>query len=131
MKIGELASKTGLPVATLRFYESEGLLASERTSGNYRDFPEAAVAQAERIRLYRSLDLTLPEIRSILRLAETPTASCGQVCELIGQHLEKVQRQRERLQTLEAELQRLLAICPGPGTPGGCQILAELAESRA
>lgn len=125
MKIGELARKTSLPVATLRFYEGEGLLPSDRTSGNYRDFPDEAVAQAERIRLYRSLDLTLPEIRSMLLLAQTPTSSCGQVCELIGQHLQKVRRQRERLQNLEVELERLLAICPGPGTPGECQILAE------
>ena len=131
MKIGELARKTGLPIATLRFYEMEGLLDSQRSSGDYRDFPEEAVAQAERIRLYRSLDLTLPEIRSMLRLAETPASSCGQVCELIGHHLEKVRRQRERLQHLEIELQRLLTICPGPTTPGDCQILAELAGSRS
>lgn len=131
MKIGELARKTGLPIATLRFYEMEGLLSSRRSSGNYRDFPEEAVGQAERIRLYRSLDLTLPEIRSMLRLAATPAASCGEVCELIGRHLEKVRCQRERLQNLEIELQRLLSICPGPTTPGECQILAELAETRA
>ncbi len=127
MKIGELARKTGLPIATLRFYEMEGLLESQRSSGNYRNFPEEAVARVERIRLYRSLDLTLPEIRSMLRLAETPASSCGQVCDLIGQHLDKVRRQRERLQNLEMELQRLLATCPGPSVPGGCQILAELA----
>lgn len=127
MKIGELARRTGLPVATLRFYEMEGLLPSQRSGGNYRDFPEEAVARAERIRLYRSLDLTLPEIRSMLLLAENPVASCGQVCELIGQHLEKVRSQRQRLQNLEGELQRLLSICPGPSSPGECQILAELA----
>jgi len=126
MKIGALSRATGLPVATLRFYESEGLLESRRTSGNYRDFSQDAVSRAERICLYRSLDLTIPEIRTMLRLAETPTQSCDQVCALVRRHLEKVARQRQHLQTLETELERLLSICPGASTSGSCQILAEL-----
>ena len=37
MKIGQLASQTGTPVETIRYYEREGLLpGSARTDKNYR-----------------------------------------------------------------------------------------------
>lgn len=130
MKIGALARKTGLPVATLRFYEQEGLLPSSRSQGNYREFSDNVVALVERIRLYRSLDLSLPEIRSMLRLETTPAASCAEVCQLIGQHLERVRAQRRRLEELERELERLLSACPGPAAAGDCQVLAELAGPK-
>lgn len=130
MRIGALARRTGLPVATLRFYAGEGLLPSRRSGGNYREFDDQSVALVERIRLYRSMELSLPEIRSMLRLEATPAASCGEVCKLIGQHLEKVRTQRLRLQDLEMELERLLSACPGPATPGDCQVLAELAGPK-
>jgi DNA-binding transcriptional MerR regulator len=117
-----------MSIATLRFYETEGLIVSSRTEGNYRDFPEEAVIQAERIRSYRSLQLSLPEIKAMLRLDLTPSASCGQVCDLIGQHLQKVAQQRQQLQDLESELERLLALCSGSSERQGCQILAELGQ---
>lgn len=128
MKIGELARRTGMSIPTLRFYETEGLIVSVRTEGNYRDFPEEAVSQAERIRSYRSLHLSLPEIKDMMRLALTPSASCAQVCGLISQHLHKVAQQRRQLQDLESELERLLALCSG-SKQQGCQILAELEQS--
>jgi DNA-binding transcriptional MerR regulator len=127
VKIGELSARTGLPVRTLRFYEAEGLLQSERTPGNYREFPVSAIAQAERIRMYRALDLSLPEIRSMLELSKTPERSCSEVCRLIEGHLGNIVEQRRRLEELETELRRLLAICPGSAAPdsSGCKILAE------
>lgn len=130
MKIGELSARTGLPVRTLRFYELEGLLQSERTAGNYREFPASAVAQAERIRMYRALDLSLPEIKSMLELSKTPQRSCSEVCRLIERHLGNVVQQRQRLENLEAELRRLLATCPGSDGAGsdGCRILADVEE---
>ncbi|MCA9826230.1 MAG: MerR family DNA-binding transcriptional regulator, partial [Dehalococcoidia bacterium] len=36
--IGELAERTGVATSAIRFYESIGLLTSERTSGNQRRF---------------------------------------------------------------------------------------------
>ena len=67
MKIGEIASLTGCSVQTIRFYEKEGLLESNRRSeGNFRLYDEAAVEQLNFIRHCRSLDLSLPEIRQLI-----------------------------------------------------------------
>ena len=77
LSIGELAARAGVSVPTLRFYESRGLIASTRTSGNQRRYPRhvlrrlAFVAAAQRVGL--SLEevarqlATLPEGRAPTR----------------------------------------------------------------
>ncbi|MHC3470558.1 MerR family transcriptional regulator [Streptomyces sp. 7R007] len=49
MRIGELARRTGVSERSLRYYETQGLLAAGRTSGGHRDYPEAAVDRVIRI----------------------------------------------------------------------------------
>ncbi|MET9379937.1 MerR family transcriptional regulator [Streptomyces sp. NPDC002928] len=43
MRIGELARRTNVSERSLRYYETQGLLAAARTRGGQRDYPEAAV----------------------------------------------------------------------------------------
>lgn len=124
MKIGELARKTGLPIATLRFYEMEGLIESKRTaSSNYRDFPESSLERVRQLKNFRALNLSLPEMKLMLDWARRPQESCSETCELVQRHLQRVVEQREQLQELEVELTRLLSICSGQGP---CSILKEL-----
>lgn len=52
MRIGDLAAATGASARSLRYYEEQGLLASERTAGGQRIYPEQAV---ERVQLIQSL----------------------------------------------------------------------------
>lgn len=49
MRIGELARRTGVSVRSLRYYEQQGLLTAERTTGGQRDYPEWAVDRVIRI----------------------------------------------------------------------------------
>ncbi|MCM6777533.1 MerR family transcriptional regulator [Nocardia sp. CDC159] len=49
MRIGELARRTGVSVRSLRYYEAQGLLASTRTGGGQREYPESAVDRVIRI----------------------------------------------------------------------------------
>lgn len=42
MRIGELASRTGVTVRALRYYEEQGLLRSDRTPGGQRDYADEA-----------------------------------------------------------------------------------------
>ena len=59
MKIGDLAKSTLCPVATVRYYEREGLLpAPARSSGNYRMYGPKHVEALRFIRHCRSLDMT-------------------------------------------------------------------------
>ena len=50
MKIGELAERTGIPPRMLRYYEEQGLLASERSANGYRSYDEGDVERATRAR---------------------------------------------------------------------------------
>ncbi|MEV0262520.1 MerR family transcriptional regulator [Streptomyces sp. NPDC050617] len=43
MRIGELAARTGVSVRALRYYEEQGLLASERSPSGQRRYPDSAV----------------------------------------------------------------------------------------
>ncbi|ROQ72676.1 Mercuric resistance operon regulatory protein [Streptomyces sp. ADI92-24] len=49
MRIGELASRTGVSERSLRYYEERGLLAANRTPGGHRDFSDGAVDRVIRI----------------------------------------------------------------------------------
>ncbi|MFB7240283.1 MerR family transcriptional regulator [Streptomyces sp. NPDC056269] len=50
MKIGELSRETGVSVRLLRYYEEQGLLASERTPGGQRTYGSDAPSVVRRIR---------------------------------------------------------------------------------
>jgi DNA-binding transcriptional MerR regulator len=43
MRIGELSRRTGVSERSLRYYEQQGLLASDRTPGGQREYAERAV----------------------------------------------------------------------------------------
>lgn len=52
MRIGELSVATGASARSLRYYEEQGLLASARSTGGQRHYPQSAV---ERVTLIQSL----------------------------------------------------------------------------
>lgn len=64
--IGELAKRAGLAASALRFYESEGLIASARSAGGRRYFPKAALRRVAFIRAAQSVGLSLDDIRAAL-----------------------------------------------------------------
>ena len=84
MRIGELAQTSGTPIETIRFYEREGLLpAAARTEGNYRIYTPQHADRLGFIRQCRSLDMTLDEVRVLLRFKDQPLADCGEVNSLL------------------------------------------------
>ena len=88
MRIGELAQASGTPVETIRFYEREGLLpTAARTEGNYRIYTPHHAERLAFIRQCRSLDMTLDEVRVLLRFKDQPTADCGEVNSLLDEHI--------------------------------------------
>jgi Cd(II)/Pb(II)-responsive transcriptional regulator len=102
LKIGNLAKRTECPVETIRFYEQEGLLpAAARSSSNYRLYGDVHVERLQFIRRCRALDMTLDEIRSLLRFRDTPEDDCGEVNLLLDQHIERVSRRTAELQSLQ------------------------------
>ncbi|WP_395244516.1 MerR family transcriptional regulator [Agromyces sp. MMS24-K17] len=49
MRIGDLAARTGVSARRLRYYEQQGLIASERRANGYRDYAEGSVERVEQV----------------------------------------------------------------------------------
>ena len=128
MKIGELARIAMTQVETIRYYEREGLLPeTARTEGNYRIYGDAHVERLSFIRNCRNLDMTLEEIRVLLRFRDAPTENCGTVNTLLDEHIGHVADRIRELRLLEKQLKELRALCQETRDTEYCGILNELA----
>ncbi len=66
LTIGEVASRSGVSVATVRFYEQRGLVSSVRTSGNQRRFERHVLRRIAVVRAGQRFGLTLTEVGEAL-----------------------------------------------------------------
>ena len=124
MRIGDLAESTGTAVETIRFYEREGLIpAAQRADNNYRVYTASHAERLAFIRHCRNLDMTLDEIRTLLRLRDTPPKDCGEVNVLLDEHIGHVAQRIRELRALEKELKALRASCRSPHAIDKCGIL--------
>ncbi len=101
MRIGALSKRTGVSVRMLRYYEQEGLLHPPRTESGYRDYDEAQVKAAQRIRLLSSAGLKIETIRVLLPciLDDRPRFHpCKEVRAALRQEVEKLD---EKLRDLD------------------------------
>ncbi len=112
LTIGELADRSGVATSALRFYETKGLIESERTAGNQRRYPRAALRRVSLVRAAQEVGLSLGEVAEALETLphdRTPNKS----------DWEKLSRSwRKRLDRQIAELQALrndLTDCIGCG----------------
>lgn len=132
MRIGELATQSGLTTKTIRFYEQAGLLpAPPRTPGGYRDYPPHTVDRLSFVRDAQAAGLTLSEIRSVLVLRDCGQAPCAQVGALIGEHLAEIDRRLAELRQARAVLRELArrAAVTDPDTCSAGDICTILARS--
>lgn len=129
MRIGELAKVTGTQVETIRYYERVRLVGPPaRTQGNFRIYADAHAKRLSFIRHCRSLDMTLDEIRALLRFKDTPTEDCGDVNSLLDAHIEHVAARIRELRALEKQLKSLRARCREGREAAHCEILSELSR---
>ncbi|MFR0359417.1 MerR family transcriptional regulator [Streptomyces sediminimaris] len=66
MRIGELASRTGVSVRALRYYEEQSLLSPERSSSGQRRYPESAVHRVQLIQQLYAAGLSSKTIAELL-----------------------------------------------------------------
>ena len=122
LTIGELAGRSGTSASALRFYESKGLIESERTDGNQRRYHRATLRRIATIRAAQSVGLTLDEIASAL--STLPSQRSANRAD--WQRLSKNWRRRLDLQIQRLELLRdTLTGCIGCGclSLGTCQLV--------
>jgi DNA-binding transcriptional MerR regulator len=64
--IGEVASRAGINVSAIRFYEREGLLPEPERAGGQRRFGEDAVERLRIINVAKQAGFSLEEVRVLL-----------------------------------------------------------------
>lgn len=130
MRIGNLATASGLTTKTIRFYEQAGLLSEPpRTASGYRDYTGDAANRLAFIRDAQGAGLTLAEIRSVLALRDSGESPCEHVTGLINQHLADIEQRlaelRKTRSTLRDLAQRAAQTDPAAcGEDGICTILS-------
>ena len=108
--IGNVSRDTGVPIRTIRFYESEGVLpAPSRTSSGYRLYSPLDVRRLRLVRNARALGLGLPEIRTLV--AQAFASDCRsfapQLRELITAKRNEISARIRELQELQEDLTNL------------------------
>ncbi len=102
LRIGELGDRVGISTATLRYYETLGLLGQpERSPSGYRLYSGDDEERLRFILRAKALDLSLDEIRSLLQFWRQ--GSCGETRTSL-RHLvaHKIQEARTRAREAEA-----------------------------
>lgn len=128
LSIGELAKRTGVKVATIRYYEQMGLIEiPDRSEGNQRRYERADLERLSFIRHARDLGLTIEAIRDLLALSAHPERPCGEADRIAAEHLREVRARIEKLRRLEHELERIVSNC-GAHKIGDCYVIRALSD---
>lgn len=110
MKIGEVATRAGVSVDALRYYERMKLLPrARRTSGGFRLFAAESVERVQFIKQAQELGLSLDEIKGLL--ATGGAAECRRVRDLLAAKLEELDTRMKAMKQFRRTLKQHLAAC--------------------
>lgn len=130
LAIGDLATRTGLAVSAIRYYEEIGLIpkATRRPSG-HRVYSAASQELLTLVRRCRDFGFTLDDTRALASLASSKDRDCVEARDLAQSHLEEVRSKLSELKALERSLSAFVTACD-QGCAGGpapeCSILRDL-----
>jgi MerR family copper efflux transcriptional regulator len=130
MRIGEAATRAGVPAKTIRFWEDLDLLPQPaRTPSKYRDYEPAIIDRLTFIRQAQAAGFTLGQIRGVLDIRDSGEPSCEHVAQLIDARLRDVEKRIVELKATRGHLRALAerAAAQDPATCGAyCSILTGL-----
>ncbi|MCJ0762829.1 MerR family transcriptional regulator [Variovorax terrae] len=130
MKIGELASKTGMTASAIRFYEQSGLLpAAERGGNGYRSYGNAAVERLRLIQIAQAMGFSLDALRSVF--ASTEGFSKDELLGRLGTRLGEIDKVMATLRGQRRALQELQETLRASWAAGECVDATALAAGMA
>ena len=100
MRIGELASRAGVSVRSLRYYEEQGLLTSTRSASGQRHYTEYDVERVTFIQRLYAAGLSSRTIIELLPCVDSPSEENSDAA------LERMAQERDRLSDHITELIR-------------------------
>ncbi|WP_433797163.1 MerR family transcriptional regulator [Actinoplanes sp. CA-252034] len=108
MRIGELATRAGVSVRALRYYEEQGLLAAGRSDSGQRHYPEPSVDRVQLIQMLYGAGLSSRTIAELLPCVDarvsTPESQARLAAERarIDEQIADLIRTRDRLDAVIA-----------------------------
>jgi DNA-binding transcriptional MerR regulator len=103
LRVSEFAKRSGLSRTTILYYESCGLLKPAlRSPAHYRLYGDRELRVLDQIRLYRSVGMSVKDIRLILSAPENQAAA------LLKRRLRELETEIEQLRGHQAAILRLL-----------------------
>ena len=109
-RIGEVATRAGVSVDAVRYYERLKLLPrARRTSGNFRLFGPEAVERVQFIKQAQELGLTLDEIKGLL--ATGGADECRRVRDLLQKKIEELDGKMKAMRGFRRTLAHHLLEC--------------------
>ncbi|ANP74021.1 redox-sensitive transcriptional activator SoxR [Cryobacterium arcticum] len=102
LPIGQVAARAGVPVSTIRYYETLGLIPAVRSSANARMFPRHVLRRIALIQVSVRYGIPLAEVAEML--SDLPDdrppsrAEWGTISTTWGEHLKRQQAVLERMQ---------------------------------
>ena len=127
MNIGDVATRSGLPPKTIRYYEDIGLVRPLRSANGYRSFRESDLHKLTFLGRARALGFSIEDCRTLLGLYEDGTRESAQVKAVAEEHLGEIDRKIAELQSMRATLAHLVDACHGDHRPD-CPILEDLSR---
>ena len=144
LSTGDMARLSRTTLRTVRFYEQEGLIASQaRDGGCHRKFSPAELKKLTIIAYLREAGFSLQEIKTLIGLKNSCATASAAACQVSAELTQRIVELEERIATLErvreefhstlATLKRC-AECAEPDFPkrcAGCSVTNQPETSRA
>jgi DNA-binding transcriptional MerR regulator len=117
LSIGNLAGKSGLSVASLRYYEQIGLIQSRtRQAGKPRYFYSDSIRRLEAVGQLQDLGFTLKEIRGLALGASSPARRFRNFLKKLQEKLEEAENSLVLLRRRRQLVSRTLKNCRRGGS---------------
>lgn len=114
MTIKEIEQTTGLPRASVRFYESEGFLSPTRGENGYRSYSQSDLDTLLKIKLLRRLDIPLEDIKALQKDQCSLDSVLSAALTRLEQDSARLEQALELCRTLRREQNSYSALNPRP-----------------
>lgn len=127
LSTAEVATRAGVNVQTVRYYERRGLVpVPPRKASGYRLFDAAYVDRIRFIKRAQDLGFTLAEVEELLSLRATPGGPSSRVRDRTLDKIREVEDKIRDLEEIRRALLDLTAACDGTRATDDCPILQAL-----
>lgn len=129
MNIGDVATRSGLPPKTIRYYEDIGLVTPLRATNGYRTYRESDMHRLAFLARARALGFTIEDCRTLLALWNDSSRASADVRAVARDHLDRIEAKIADLVEMRDTLSDLVTACAGDDRPE-CPILKSLERNR-